>query len=110
MSGLVVGVTLIGAGLLIAGVLVSREARRKHVRIWLRAYLKQRWRHAGVRKRAARLVPLHILFCLVDHFEPISANSTREQERERMRDWLDRYPKLASRHHDSDGRPPQHTW
>ena len=27
-----------------------------------------------------------------------------------MRDWLERYPVLAARHKDSDGRPPQHTW
>jgi hypothetical protein len=47
---------------------------------------------------------------MVDHFEPISLGSTREQERERMRDWLERYPALAARHKDSDGRFPQHTW
>jgi hypothetical protein len=105
-----VGVGAIMATALGVGIAVACEVSQKHVSIWLGAYLKQRLHHVGVRKRAARLGPLHILFCMVDHFEPISAGSTKEQEREIMRDWLQRYPALAHQHHDSDGRPPQHTW
>ena len=52
----------------------------------------------------------HILFCMVDHFEPVSQGSTQEEERARMRTWLEQYPRLAARHRDSKGRPPQHTW
>jgi len=54
--------------------------------------------------------PIHILFCFVDHFEPISAGSTLEQQRHRMRKWTEQYPLLAAQHKDSYGRPPQHTW
>ena len=87
-----------------------REIRRKHVMIWLVPYLVRRWRLSFGTKSSPENGPIHILFCIVDHFEPISAGSTREEERARMRDWLDRYPKLAARHRDSDGTPPQHTW
>jgi hypothetical protein len=47
---------------------------------------------------------------MVDHFEPVRHGSTQEQERARMRAWLEGYPRLAKRHRDSAGRPPQHTW
>ena len=87
-------------------VLVS-EVRKKHVSVWLGSYLGQQLRQRYVALPGERT---HILFCMVDHFEPISAGSTRTQERKRMRDWLERYPALAHRHKDSDGRPPQHTW
>lgn len=101
---------LVLTGLLTLGLLVLREIRRKHLGIWLGGYLThQKW-GKGFRTRAAVHGPLHILFCFVDHFEPISAGSTREQQRARMRDWLELYPALARRHSDSEGRPPQHTW
>lgn len=53
----------------------------------------------------------HVLFCKTDHFEPVAARrSTAARERARMRTWLAEYPRLAARHWDSDGVPPQHTW
>jgi hypothetical protein len=54
---------------------------------------------------------LHVLFCKTDHFEPVAARrSTAARERARMRTWLTEYPRLAQRHWDSDGVPPQHTF
>jgi len=47
--------------------------------------------------------PTHIFFLFTDHFEP-------DYNRDKTRKWADRYIQLAARHHDSDGRPPQHTW
>src|SRR5207244_663436 len=47
---------------------------------------------------------------VVDHFEPISAGSTRAQQRKRMRVWTAGYPELARRHGDSHGILPQHSW
>jgi hypothetical protein len=47
--------------------------------------------------------PVHIFLLAADHFEP-GMNSGIVQR------WLDEYPALASRHHDSAGRSPQHTW
>ena len=110
MSWGMVGISLLASAVLGVSFGVIRELRRKHVSIWFGAFLRQRWHATRAVKEPSPQLVTHVLFCIVDHFEPISATSTREQERERMRDWLDRYPKLASRHHDSDGRPPQHTW
>lgn len=53
---------------------------------------------------------IHILFCTVDHFEPGAGNADVIEERARMRLLLSRYPQIADRHRDSDGRPPRRTW
>jgi hypothetical protein len=77
--------------------------------IWLGSYIRQRL--ARMISRASKRAPRHLLFCMVDHFEPIACgSSTVEGERKRMQAWTERYPTLARRHRDSDGVPPQHTW
>lgn len=44
----------------------------------------------------------HLLFLTADHFEP--------ESREQVKDWVDAYEQIASKHADSYGRKPQHTW
>src|SRR5690242_16873050 len=87
-----------------------RELQNMSVLRWVGSYVIHRLRcalgfYSGQRQRV-----MHILFCFVDHFEPIAEGSTCQQEWQRMQDWMNRYPILASRHRDSDDRPPQHTW
>jgi len=53
---------------------------------------------------------IHIMFAFVDHFEPGNRNAGAEQQKSRVSVWLERYPDLASRHLDSDGICPQHTF
>ena len=103
--------------LMIAGVvagflgwIIVREVRRLYLFLWIPGYLRQRSRNQQAKRSAKKLGKTHILFCMVDHFEPVSQGSTPEVERARMRTWLEEYPRLAKRHHDSTGRPPQHTW
>jgi len=80
----------------------------RSLEIWMGSYLRGRWEKRRARPRTN---PTHILFCLVDHFEPVACGrSTLERERQRMRVWTEGYPKLAAAHWDSDGIPPQHTW
>jgi hypothetical protein len=68
----------------------------------------------AVRRALAQRRPrgvIHVLFCKTDHFEPVAAShSTVARERARMRTWLEQYPRLAGRHWDSEGVPPQHSW
>jgi hypothetical protein len=90
-------------------VLLIREIRTKYLHVWLGTYLAQYFTRISSTEYPKE-GNVHILFCTVDHFEPIAATSTKKQERECMDDWLRRYPLLASRHRDSDGKPPQHTW
>ena len=59
---------------------------------------------AGVVQPAARGgTPTHIFLLFTDHFEP-------DYDEDRVNNWSRRYAALASRHHDSVGRPPQHTF
>ena len=54
--------------------------------------------------------PIHIMFCFSDHFEPGNRNAEPEQQKTRVDAWVERYPLLATRHRDSDGICPQHTF
>ena len=54
--------------------------------------------------------PIHVLFCMVDHFEPGTGNVPVEIEKQRMRELLDKYPILCEKHKDSYGNPPKRTW
>jgi hypothetical protein len=76
--------------------------------IWLLPYLRQQTRSKLKKSVTGGLQ--HIIFCLVDHFEPVSMGSTIDDERRRMRAWTTGYPLLARRHWDSDGVMPQHSW
>jgi hypothetical protein len=53
---------------------------------------------------------IHIMFCFVDHFEPGNRDATPELQESRVDAWVNRYPELASKHRDSDGVCPQHTF
>lgn len=52
----------------------------------------------------------HVFLCVVDHFEPQVGRPGREKARERMEDWLQRYPKIARGHRDCEGRPAVHSF
>ncbi len=52
----------------------------------------------------------HIIFCMVDHFEPGTANASPTVERERMNRLLTYCPKYMKSHMDSAGNPPKRTW
>lgn len=54
--------------------------------------------------------PIHVLFCLVDHYEPGNGNVTEEIARARVDLLITEYPKLADRHKDCAGNPPKRTW
>jgi hypothetical protein len=47
--------------------------------------------------------PKHIFVMIADHWEP-------DYDVARAHRWTERYRQMASRHRDSSGRPPQHTW
>lgn len=54
--------------------------------------------------------PVHIFFCMTDHYEPGWNNIDEKGERERVDQLLDLYPKIADKHRDHDGRIPRRTW
>jgi hypothetical protein len=84
---------------------VVLEFRKRYIHLWLGAYLKQQ------RSRSApKQGPVHLMFCFVDHFEPGWGRPTQDIETSRVRAWCERYPELAARHRDADGKPPVHTF
>lgn len=81
--------------------------RLKHMDVWIVSYIRQTFhKHSELAK-----TPVHILFSFVDHYEPQwGKDVTIEKERERVDDWVERYPSLARKHIDADGYHPQHTF
>lgn len=53
---------------------------------------------------------IDVYFCLADHYEPAWRGADLDTQRILVKTWMNRYPEVASRHRDSDGRPPQHTF
>ena len=50
----------------------------------------------------------HIIFIFVDHFEaPLGGRMIGQR---RISQWVKKYTEITSRHKDSDGVCPQHTW
>jgi len=80
-----------------AAATVVRVVARKHY-VFLPGYVTWNFTPAPVVRG-----PVHLIVLFADHFEPNRQLSV-------AKDWLDRYVSMASRHHDADGRAPQHTW
>jgi hypothetical protein len=86
--------------LTLAGVI--RVLRRKNVDLILRASL--------ARRPQSGAAPVHIFFCVVDHFEPFWKNGDPGVGLERVRRWRERYPVIAGRHRDRGGQAPRHAF
>lgn len=93
---------LAGAGIFYLGL------RKRHIDIWLVSYLKQLGR--GKKTNNSVTGPVHIMFCFVDHYEPLVQKVSDEKGMERVERWMKFYPPLADSHLDSDGVPVQHTY
>jgi len=73
----------------------------RNAHLWLPGYLRTRLRP---RPRGR---PVHVMFCIVDHFEPDWGGAALQEQLARVERWVREYPPLARRHADSDGRPPR---
>lgn len=82
-----------------------RERQRGPER-WLLPYLMQ-WRK---RRPTASGESVHLLLCIADHFEPRHGGVSPAVAEQRVRQWVEGYPRLVERFRDSDGRPPRHTF
>ncbi|MFZ1391997.1 MAG: hypothetical protein WAS23_10455 [Dokdonella sp.] len=75
--------------------------RSRNMQIWMRSYLTRP-------QRPQATGPVHVLFCFVDHFEPMWGRADPVVQRQRVDRWCSDYRKMAGRHRDADGRHPQH--
>ena len=73
---------------------------------WLPEYLRDARRKREIYE--SRGGETHIIFMVVDHFEPSKRLGARGVEM--VREWCDAYDAIASEHGDSNGRVPQHSW
>jgi hypothetical protein len=98
------------------------RALAKRVGPWIPAWIEQRAR-AALRGSARSLVGsgeprvVHLLVAICDHFEPLWTGDPERPgmapfstARERVAAWRTRYPELAERFVDHDGRPPRHSF
>jgi hypothetical protein len=83
-----------------------RRLRNFHAEIWLPTYLKTLPR----RRRPRRGEPVHLLLCVVDHFEPDWRVVPPDRARARLERWVRDYPAQFGRFRDSDGRTPRHSF
>lgn len=80
----------------------------KNINIWLPGYISQSVRNiTGTKKYSG---PMHIIFCIADHFEPYWNDADDETASNRVDTWVKNYPQVASQFIDADGRHPQHTF
>ncbi len=81
---------------------VSRRMHR-----WIAGWARDRARKAMIARPEGER---HVLVAVCDHFEPLHGGAPHEVGLARVREWRERYPAMASRFRDSDGRCPRHTF
>jgi hypothetical protein len=97
--------TVAGAGVLGLAVAWYGFVRPRELQRWGGAYVVQ-----ALRPKPTARPPVHVIVCVVDHFEPAWGGAALDVQRARVRRWTDDYPALARRHTDCAGRPYQHTF
>lgn len=86
---------------------IWERLKEKNVTVWMRGYLSDALTGPLIRGSGN---PVHIMLCVVDHFEPQHKNASDEHARQRMDFWRNEYPRRMGHLRDSDGVMPQHTW
>lgn len=79
----------------------------RDIHIWFFSHLAHE-RKVARQPRPAGTV--HVMFCFVDHFEPLAAKADDAQGMQRVTRWMTDYRKVAGRHRDADGRHPSHSF
>jgi len=80
---------------------------KKELRYWLPFYLAQRLKP----KEALNSdLPIHLMFCVVDHFEPFNDKADFDKAKMRVKVWEEKYPEMADKFLDADNQKPRHSW
>lgn len=79
----------------------------KNLQFWLPSYFTSMFR---MKEKPVEGNPIHIVFSIVDHFEPGLDGASFEAMKKRVSDWVANYPAIADRHRDSVRNIPQHTF
>lgn len=75
-------------------------------------YVSVAWhlRRRKLQKTASTTKPIHLFFCMTDHYEPGTGGIPEAEERAKVDTLLEVYPQIADKHQDADGRKPTRTW
>lgn len=84
---------------------ITAVIRQRNIQTWLWSFIRQDWRAP-----APEGVTRHVMFCFVDHYEPMWKQPDYETECRRVERWRQDYPKLCEGLKDADGRSPIHTF
>ena len=76
----------------------------RNAQIWLPGLIDS-WR-----RRLSAPAVTHVWLVITDHFEPYWGRPTRAVATERVSRWVEGWPKIAARHRDDHGRPPQYSF
>lgn len=79
----------------------------KGLKHWLWHYLGQ---SLMPNEKPVKGEPIHIMMCIVDHYEPFHGGVNERTAIKRVKEWVEKYPVFADKHKDADGKVPQHTW
>jgi hypothetical protein len=67
-------------------------------------------RAAWSRKKEPPLGTTHVFVCVADHFEPYWLEAQQDVAHERVKRWLERYPRAVDGIRDSGGNAPRHSF
>jgi len=98
-----IGVAVLAAIAALGAFAIWRLLRARNMEIWIGSYLRRKPPRVTDR-------PVHVMFCFVDHFEPMWRGADLATQRTRVDRWCHEYRSMAARHRDADGRPPQHSF
>lgn len=90
---------------LIIFVFIVWEVTRKQMFVWLPSYIKRTF--SG---KSSENGTRHIIFSLVDHFEPNRGRAGYDRQVKRLDTWIKEHQKIAIKHRDSHSKYPQHTF
>ena len=79
----------------------------RNVHRWLPAYIKNRMSNS-FQQGTSR--PKHIFLAICDHFEPLWNKVNFHTGLRRVKEWHDRYPEIADKYTDADGKKPKYTF
>ncbi|OVE73495.1 hypothetical protein BVX93_01485 [bacterium B13(2017)] len=80
----------------------------KNIHNWIFSYIKQEINRFLIKQKYDP--PIHIIFCFVDHFEPDWNFADKDIQSKRVKRWVTDYPNIATKHKDSEGHYPKHTF
>ena len=79
--------------------------KTRNAHIWVPIYFLTK-----LKPSSKKSFPKHIMFCFVDHFEPKWGRVGIQKQESRVDRWCKEYKNIASKHLDSDGCYPKHTF